>query len=125
MGVNLAAKGTLLEEIGALFTGTKILLFQFRRYMFEFRRQIFAFWKISKPPLLIGRQGGVGWVPQDLGVLFILGLGRKNCGIPCSPCLFVCLSLFKLFGFRTPDLITGLSLFVNIKPFEIRVFIEN
>jgi len=38
VGVNLAAKGTFLQEIGALFTGTKIHLFRFWRYMFEFRR---------------------------------------------------------------------------------------
>jgi len=61
--------------------------------MFEFWRQIFAFWKISKPHFLIGRQGGVGWALQDLGVLFILGLGRKSCGIPLFT-LFVCLSFF-------------------------------
>jgi len=36
VGVNLAAKGTFLEEIRALFTGTKFQLFEFRQIFGEF-----------------------------------------------------------------------------------------
>ena len=69
MGVNLADKGIFLEEIGALFTDTKINSFEFWRFMFEFWchiykfwrkvfefwRQMFGFWnKFSKTTLLIG-----------------------------------------------------------------------
>jgi len=43
VGVNLVAKGTFLEETGALFTGTNIHLFEFWSYMFEFKRHIFKF----------------------------------------------------------------------------------
>ena len=42
-GFNLSAKGTFVEEIGALFTGTKFQLFDFWRYVFEFRCHIFEF----------------------------------------------------------------------------------
>jgi len=44
VGVNLAAKGTFLEDIGALFTGTKTHLIKFWRYMLEHRRHMFEFW---------------------------------------------------------------------------------
>jgi len=43
VGVNLAAKGTFLEEIGALFTGSKFYLFEFWRYMFQFWCHILEF----------------------------------------------------------------------------------
>jgi len=43
VGVNLAAKGIFLEEIGALYNGTKIYLIEFWRYKFEYRRHIFEF----------------------------------------------------------------------------------
>ena len=41
---HVAAKGTFLEEIGALFTGTKIHSSEVWRYLFELRCHIFEFW---------------------------------------------------------------------------------
>ena len=44
VGVNLAAKGTFLEEIWALFLGTTMHSFEFLHYRLEFRGHIFEFW---------------------------------------------------------------------------------
>jgi len=86
VGVSLAAKGIFLDETRALFTGTKILLFEFWRYMVEFRRHIFELWRKifefwSQSLKNSSGGGGGGWVPQDLGALFRLGVVRQSCAI--------------------------------------------
>jgi len=87
-GVNLAAKGTSLEEIGALFTGAKVHLFEFWRHMFEFWHLLFEFSnsnKRSKPFFLEGRGGGVGGSPWTWGSFSASVWAKKALPTPCEP----------------------------------------
>jgi len=85
VGVNLVVKGTFLEEIGALFPGTKIHLIEFWRYIFEFWRhifefwcQLFEFWCLNLKNLSFEGWLG-GWVgPPGPGGTFQLRCGQKK-----------------------------------------------
>jgi len=74
----MAAKGTLLEEIGSLCTGTKIHLFEFWRYMDEFWHHIFEFWNKN---LIFGKVSIISFYDTDVGG----GVGSSRTGGTFQP----------------------------------------
>jgi len=87
VGVNLAAKGTFLEEIGAFFN-----LYQHSKFWCYILNVGATYLKFGDKCLNVGpkcqnhvfprERGGGVWVPQDLGALWVLGVGKKSSDYP-------------------------------------------